>query len=87
MLKQPAPEPLILLDPDLNLLSDPDNPGMITLYTEPHTRLECLKLALQVASETRHFDRDYKDSELFFAHLEQVYEIADRNLKYVTGES
>lgn len=86
MLEEPAPEPMLL--PVLEI----DNPEPNTPYDamyDPHMRLECLKIAVQIALETRHFDRDYKDGELFFQHLEQLYEIADHNIDFIrlTGES
>jgi len=54
---------------------------------ESQTRLEALKLALQIALECKHFSMSYKNSDMFFEQLESVYKIADRNLKYILGES
>lgn len=53
---------------------------------EQQIRLEALKIALEIAFKTCHFDHEYKSKDKFFDHLEQVYEIAGGNLKFLRGE-
>ena len=68
------------VNPDL-IPSPPDRKDPLMPW-----RLEALKIALEIAFKTCHFDHEYKSRDRFFDHLEQVYEIAERNLKFLHGE-
>lgn len=49
-------------------------------------RLEALKIAKDIALNLGHFKDVYESKEEFFEELDHMYEISDKNLKYLLGE-